>query len=76
MTDLLFLHTTTRGIRVQEYRRHVLSAGFLAQDTPYGKVTLKVNEGYGVSRIKPEYDDLARIAREQNISLDDVRKML
>ena len=74
MTELIFRHTTTRGIRVQEFRRHVLSASFEEQDTPYGKITIKRNEGYGVAKTKPEYDDLARIAREQNISLEDVWK--
>ncbi len=74
MTELIFRHTTTRGIRVQEFRRHVLSASFEEQDTPYGKITIKRNEGYSVTKTKPEYEDLARIAREQNISLEDVWK--
>lgn len=73
MTELFFRHTTTRGIRLQEFRRYVLSASFDVQDTLYGKITIKRNVGYGVTKTKPEYEDLARIARKQNISLDDVR---
>ena len=76
MTELIFRHTTTRGIRIQEFRRHVMSAGFQEQDTPYGKITLKKSEGYGVTRTKPEYDDLARIAREQDMSLEEVSTLL
>lgn len=76
LTRSIFRHTTTRGIRIQEYRRHVLSASLDTQDTPYGKVTLKRNEGYGVTRTKLEYEDLAKIAREQNMSLDEVRDMV
>ena len=74
ITGLIFQHTTTRGIRVQEYRRHVLSASFSTQDTPYGTVTVKQSEGYGISRNKPEFEDVARIAREQNLSLEEVLK--
>lgn len=42
--------------------------------TPYGEVRRKVSSGYGVSRVKYEHDDLARIAKEQNISLDEARR--
>ncbi len=76
MTDLIFRHTTTRGIRVQQYRRHVLSSSFRKQDTPYGSITLKQSEGHQVCRVKPEYEDLARIAREQGLSLSDLCEML
>lgn len=76
MTDLIFRHTTTRGIRVQQYHRHVLSSSFRTQDTPYGSITLKQSEGHQVRRVKPEYEDLARIAREQGLSLSDLREML
>lgn len=72
MTALIFRHTTTRGIRVQEFRRHVLSQNFREQDTPYGKVTIKQSQGYGVEKEKPEFEDIARLARENNTSLDSV----
>lgn len=68
MTNLIFLHTTTRGIRVQECRRHVLSADFQQQQTPYGPVTVKESKGYGICRRKPEYNDLEKIARKQQAS--------
>lgn len=76
MTELIFRHTTTRGIRVQKYSRHVLSSSFRKQDTPYGSVTMKQSEGHQVCRVKPEYEDLARIAREQGLSLSDICEML
>ena len=72
MTELIFLHTSTRGIRIQEYRRHKLSASYHTKTTPYGPVTIKQNDGYGICRQKAEYDDLARIARSQNRSLLDL----
>jgi uncharacterized protein (DUF111 family) len=45
-------------------------------DTAFGPVRVKRAEGYGVSRCKPEYEDLARIARETGLSLDEVRRRL
>ena len=73
---LLFRHTTTIGVREAVTRRYVLDRRMEALQTPYGEVRRKVSSGYGVSREKYEYDDLARIAKEQNISLDEVKKRL
>ena len=73
---LIFKHTTTIGIREAETRRYVLDRHFETVDTPYGHVRRKVSEGYGVTRSKYEYEDLARIASEQNISIDEVLKKL
>ena len=36
----------------------------------------KIAEGYGVKRGKLEYEDLAKIAREQGMSLGEVRKIV
>ena len=36
-----------------------------------GPVRKKISTGYGVTRMKYEHDDLARIAKEQNISLSE-----
>ena len=74
--ELLFRHTTTIGVRQTVTRRYVLERGVEKLQTPYGEIRRKVSTGYGVTRSKYEYDDLSRIAREQNISLDEVRRRL
>ena len=38
-------------------------------ETPYGIVHRKKASGFGTERSKLEYEDLARIARDNNISL-------
>ena len=73
---LLFKHTTTIGVREAVTHRYVLDRKTETIQTPYGEVRRKVSSGYGVSRSKYEYDDLSRIAKEQNISLDEVKKRL
>lgn len=71
MARLLFRHTTTLGVRESLCRRYTLERGQHTVDTPHGPVTVKTASGWGVSRSKPEYEDLARIAREQGISLTE-----
>jgi uncharacterized protein (TIGR00299 family) protein len=72
MVRLIFQHTTTLGIREKRCQRHILDRRMESVDTPYGKVHRKISTGYGVQRTKYEYTDLARIAREQNLSLFEV----
>ena len=73
---LLFKHTTTIGVREYATRRYVLDRTVETVRTLYGEVRRKVVSGYGVSRAKYEYDDLSRIAREQNISLGEAKALL
>ena len=72
MVRLIFRHTTTLGIREKRCERYVLERSIDTVDTPYGKIRRKVSTGYGVQRVKLEYDDLARIAKEQSMSLSEV----
>ncbi len=72
----LFRHTTTLGIRETVCRRYCLDRSFHTADTPYGPVRIKRSEGFGVVRDKPEYEDLARIASEQGLSLREVKELL
>ena len=76
MTRLLFAHTTTLGVREQLCNRQVLRRSQQQRQTPFGTVAIKVSEGWGVRREKPEYEDLARIAQEQGLSLEETRKKL
>lgn len=73
MISLIFRHTTTIGIRETVTKRYVLDRRTETVNTPYGEVRCKISEGYGVKRTKYEYDDLARIADENGISLEEAR---
>ena len=74
IVGLMFRHTTTIGVRQSVVQRYVLERRIETVQTPYGEVRRKVSSGYGVQRTKYEHDDLARIAKKQNISLEDVKK--
>ena len=75
IAQLIFKHTTTLGIRESEKRRTVLQRSFSQVETPYGTVRRKDSTGHGVQRGKYEFDDLARIAREQNITLREAAEL-
>lgn len=76
VTALLFRHTTTIGVREAVLHRHILRREIETVQTPFGEVRRKRSTGFGVRREKYEYDDLARIAREQGLSLAEVQARL
>lgn len=69
MVKLLFLHTTTLGVRERPWSRQTLARTMETRDTEYGPVRVKTVSGFGVQREKAEFEDLARIARDKGISL-------
>lgn len=73
MLHLIFKHTSTIGVREHISNRYVLKKEETSINTKYGEIKAKTSSGYGVARTKPEYDELARIADENSISLRDVK---
>ena len=73
---VIFKHTTTIGIRKTYADRYVLERKVEELTTPYGKVRRKVSQGYGVRRVKYEYDDLSGLAGKQNISIEEARRLI
>lgn len=70
----IFTHTTTIGIRRWTCARSVLQREDIALETPFGPVRAKrLVLPDGSVRVKPEYADCARIARERNIPLAAVQ---
>ena len=62
---LIFEHTTTIGIRYTAMDRFRLERHGEKVMTKYGEVSVKVSEGFGVTKVKPEYDDIAGIAGKE-----------
>ena len=76
LVRVIFQNTTTIGVREHACSRYTLKRSFETVQTPYGEVQKKISSGYGVTREKYEYEDLARIARVQGMSLEEVRKSI
>lgn len=73
MGRLLLRHTPTLGVRIYRPERMTLSRGFETAETAYGPVRVKTAEGWGVRKRKAEYDDIAKIARENGLTLAEAR---
>ena len=76
MVRLIYRYTSTIGVRETVTNRFVLDRTIKTLNTPYGDVRIKESTGYGVTRRKLEYDDVAKIAREQGRTVSDVRAEL
>lgn len=70
-----FKHTNTIGIRESICKRYTLTRHFETVETELGPIGKKVSEGYGVRREKLEFEDLAKLARENDLSLAEVRNI-
>lgn len=69
MAEVIFRHTRTAGIRRQDFVRYVLQR----ESTERDGLRVKSYRGYGVERSKPEYEDLAELARSRDGSLIDMK---
>ena len=72
----IFKHTTTLGIRENISRRYFLDRHIETLKTEFGDVRIKVSQGYGVTRRKFEYEDLAKIARDTGMSIEEITERL
>jgi hypothetical protein len=73
LETILFRETTTLGIRRYPVSRHKLKRQAAEVETPFGVVKGKLGwlEGRPPT-FSPEYEDCARVAREQSVPLRDV----
>lgn len=76
LARLIFKHTTTLGIRERVCGRYTMERSVEKTATEYGTVRIKTASGWGAERSKPEFDDIAAIARERGMSLAELRERL
>lgn len=76
MATLLLRHTTTLGVRETNCTRYVLQRQNRRVSTSLGTVNVKESIGWGITRRKPELEDLRRIAQEKHLSLEEVRRTI
>ncbi|MCL2705960.1 MAG: LarC family nickel insertion protein, partial [Spirochaetaceae bacterium] len=73
---LLLKHTTTFGVRKSILSRYILERETKITETPFGKVRLKTGKGFGVIKSKLEYEDLATLAKEHNLSINEMEQKI
>ena len=74
--DLIFKHTSTRGIRYIKYDRFKLSEQQSEVTSTLGNARLKISDGYGFHKQKYEYEDLKKIALENDLTISEVKRIL
>lgn len=75
---ILFLETTTLGIRQTTQQRHILKREFQLINTPYGEVRVKLGrqpQTNAILNVQPEYEDCARLAQQQQLPWRDVHRI-
>ena len=77
LTTLLFIESTTIGVRVSEMDRSTLDREIVSIDSPFGMVRVKVARRNGtVLNVAPEFDDCARIAQERGRSVKEIQAVV
>ena len=76
MLRCMFRYMTSLGIREYICSRYTLSREMITRETPFGAVRVKRSSGYGIVLEKPEFEDMRKIAEEQNLSLREVHNLL
>jgi len=69
----LIRHTGTLGVRVEETERFVAQRAESVVVTKLGPIRVKRGPG---ATVRPEHDDCARIARERDVTLDEVEAVV
>jgi len=71
--EILFLETSTLGIREIELRRHALEREIQEVETPYGRVRVKIAHlPDGTTKSAPEYEDCRKLAEQSGIPLHKI----
>lgn len=73
MALLIFKYTETLGVRMVRKERCILNRREETVKTENGSVRRKISEGWGVHRVKYEYDDLAKAAILAGTNLRDIK---
>lgn len=68
----IFKYTSTIGIRESEKKRYILNRSIDEINTEFGVIHKKTSAGYGVVKSKWEYEDIARIAKEKQLSIREI----
>jgi pyridinium-3,5-bisthiocarboxylic acid mononucleotide nickel chelatase len=71
--QILWLQTTTFGLRIGKVTKKMLSRDLSRRTTKYGEVSVKNGYLHGRKiKSKPEYEDCRRLAKEKEVSLKDI----
>lgn len=77
MEEILWLRTSTFGLRFQRVSKSMLQRDFSTLPTKFGNISIK--NGYWLGskiKSKPEYEDCKRLAKEKGVSVKEIYDFL
>ena len=74
MAVMILKNTSTNGVRITEHSRYKLKPEISFAETEFGRVRIKTSSGYGIVKVKPEYEDVAECAKKSGVSFEVVRQ--
>lgn len=72
LKEIIFKHTTSIGLRFRHEQRTVLNREIIKIDTPLGIIRAKKVNHNDETYIYPEYEDVKKVADENNMSIQTV----
>jgi uncharacterized protein (TIGR00299 family) protein len=72
LTELMFLHTSTLGVRVSECRRHLMDRTVREVMTQYGRVEVKEARRGSIQKRKVEFESAKSLAEQKNLTLAQI----
>jgi uncharacterized protein (TIGR00299 family) protein len=77
LSELLYIETTTLGIRVREIERSCLAREIVKVETEFGEVSVKIADYNGkVVNAKPEYEQIREIALQSKKTLREIERQV
>lgn len=76
VTGIIYKHTSTIGLRIQEIGRRKLPRRAVEVQTQFGTVKAKAVMRNGAEVFSPEFEECRRIARERGLSVLEVQQAL
>ncbi|MCL2008471.1 MAG: nickel pincer cofactor biosynthesis protein LarC [Treponema sp.] len=73
---LMLKLSSSFGVRKAIYSRYILERKTEEVQTDLGKIRLKTGTGFGIIKNKPEYEDIAVLAKEHNISIGEAERRI
>jgi len=73
LAKMILTNTSTIGLRIWKAERFEMSSHTEVCHTVYGDIRIKVSKGYGLTKWKPEHDDLVKAAEKHKVSISKVR---
>jgi hypothetical protein len=76
LTEIIMRETSTLGIRSRRVSRHTAQREVIEIETSLGHARAKIKRYAGFLAVTPEYEDCRRIARERNLPLQEVSRLI